>query len=199
MAHKVGAPDFSLQLDRIETSGVQAVVHWGDAEDGAKILNQMRERGMMQPYLACDRCVSDEFLKITGHNAEGVICGYPWNPTRDDLELSAFRKAYRERFGVEAETYATHGYDGMSMLIGAIQTAGLNRAKIRDVIAHRPTPFKGATGEIPLSACLDDLGEVFLARVEGGQYKYYSRDDLQIPRGVIHPRDRASRKTVSAE
>ncbi len=51
----------------------------------------------------------------------------------------------------------------MNMLIWAIQVAGLNQAKIRDVLAYRPEPFVGVTGEIPLSAVNDDDGEVYLA------------------------------------
>jgi branched-chain amino acid transport system substrate-binding protein len=199
MAYQVGAEDYSLQLERLQASNLEAVVHWGDAEDGARILNQMRAMGMEQPYFVCERCVSDEFLEIAGDNAEGVIGGYPWDPTRDDPELEAFKQGFRERFGVEPETYAAHGYDGMNMLIWAIQTAGLNRAKIRDVIAHRPTPYQGVTGPIPLSACLDDLGDVFFAKAENGNYSFYSRADWDVPGGTIHPRDRVSRKTVSAE
>ncbi len=199
MAYQVGMDDFSLQLERIKAGNVHAVVHWGDAEDGAHILNQMRAMGMNQPYFCCDRCVSDAFLKIAGANADGVICMYPWNPSRKDPVLDAFHKAFRKRFGVEPDTYAAHGYDGMNMLIWATQTAGLNRAKIRDVIAHRPKPFKGVTGVIPLSACLDDLGEVFFAKIENGKFNYYSREDWDVPRGMIHPRDRVTRKTVAAE
>ena len=199
MAYQVGAGDYALQLERLQASNLEAVVHWGDAEDGARILNQMRAMGMEQPYFVCDRCVRDEFLEIAGDNAEGVIGGYPWDPTRNDPKLGAFKQRFRERFGVEPETYSAHGYDGMGMLIWAIQTAGLNRAKIRDVIAHRPTPYQGVTGPIPLSACLDDLGEVFFAKVENGKYNFYSREDWQVPEGTIHPRDRVSRKTVSAE
>lgn len=199
MAYKVGETDFSLQLDRMRACNLDAVVHWGDAEDGANILNQMRATGMNQPYFACDRCVSDEFLKIAGKNAEGVVCGYPWDPTRKDPKLDAFRKAFHERFGVEPDTYAAHAYDGMNMLIEATEVAGLNRAKIRDLIAHRSRPFVGVTGEIPMSACLDDLGEVFLARVENGKYKFHSREDLKVPRGTIAPRDRVSRKTADAK
>jgi len=45
-------------------------------------------------------------------------------------------------------------------------------------------------------ACLDDLGEVFLARVEGGKFRFYSRQDLEVPQGTIAPRDRANRKTA---
>ncbi|HUU09809.1 MAG TPA: ABC transporter substrate-binding protein [Phycisphaerae bacterium] len=199
MAYQVGAGDYALQLQRLKDSDVQAIVHWGDAEDGAAILNQMRKMGMQQPYYGCDRHVCDEFLAIAGPNAEGVVCAYPWNPTRPDEDCQAFRREYRERFGADPETYAAHAYDGTNMLIWAIQTAGLNRAKIRDVLAHRAKPYKGATGPIPLSASLDDLGEVYLARVENGRWILRSRRDLDIPRGTIAPRDRVSRKTAAAE
>ena len=77
---------------------VDAIVHWGDARDSALILNQMREMGMEHPYFASDRSVSEEFLEIAGDNAEGVICGSPWNPRRQDPRLTRFRDAYRERF-----------------------------------------------------------------------------------------------------
>jgi branched-chain amino acid transport system substrate-binding protein len=192
MSYPVGVEDFTLQLDRLKAAGVEAVVHWGDAADGARILNQMRKQGMQQPYFCCDRCVCDEFVKIAGENAQGVVCTYPWNPTRKDRKLEAFRAAFRQRFGEEPETYAAHAYDGMSMLIWAVQVAGLNRAKIRDVLAYRSKPWQGVTGEIPLSACLDDLGEVFLAKRAGDRWNYYSRDDLGIPKGYIPPRDRVN-------
>ena len=157
----------------------------------------MRKMGMTQPFVACDRCVSDTFLRLAGKNAEGVLCGFPWDPTREDPKLDAFRDRFQERFGVDPDTYAAHAYDGMNMLIRAIQLAGLNRARIRDVIAHHPHAYEGVTGRIPMSACLDDLGEVFLARVENGDYRYYSRAELEIPQGVIHPRDRVNRKTAT--
>jgi branched-chain amino acid transport system substrate-binding protein len=190
MAYEVGSTDFSLQLERLKQANVEAVVHWGTAQDGAGILNQMRNLGMEQPYFACDRCVSDEFVRIAGQNAEGVTCTYPWHPLRRDPKLEGFRTAFLKRFGEQPETFAAHAYDGMNMLIWAIQVAGLNRAKIRDVLAYRRKPWDGVTGEIPLSAALDDLGEVFLARRENDQWKYYSRADLDVPRGPVAPRDR---------
>ena len=75
------------------------------------------------------------------------------------------------------------------MLIWAVQVAGLNRAKIRDVLAHRNEPWPGVTGDIPLSAALDDMGEVFLARFENGSWHYLSREDLQIARSPTPIRD----------
>jgi branched-chain amino acid transport system substrate-binding protein len=198
MAYNLGLEDFSLHLERIKEANVEAVVHWGDAPEGARILNQMRVMGMDQPYFACDRCLSDEFVEIAGSNAERVVCPYPWNPTRSDAKLEEFRKAFRERFGEEAETYASHAYDGMNMLIWAIQVAGLNRAKIRDVLAYRTQPFKGVTGDIMLSAVLDDVGDVYLAKRENGIWKFYSREDLEIPQDYIPIRDRVGQPLATA-
>ena len=183
MAYALGRDDYALQLERLKAADVEAIVHWGDARESAVILNQMRSIDMQQPYFASDRTISDEFVELAGANAEGVISGSAWDPSRDDPRLHAFRRAFRERFGEEPETYAAHAYDGMNMLIWAVQVAGLNRAKIRDVLAHRKQPWPGVTGEIPLSAALDDQGEVFLARFEDGKWTYLSREDLQIPRG----------------
>ena len=199
MAYRLGAEDFSLQLERLRDANLDAVVHWGDARESAIILNQMRQMGMRQPYFTCDRSVSEEFVQLAGANAEGVVCAYPWNPTRQDPKLEAFRKAFRTRFGDEPETYAAHAYDGMNLLLWAIQVAGLNRAKIRDLLAYRTKPWPGVTGDITLSACLDDVGDVYLARRENGAWRYYSREDLAIPRGYIPPRDRVSRGLESAK
>jgi len=187
MAYQVGGEDFSLQLERLKQANVEAIIHWGDAVDGANILNQMRKMGMEHPYFACDRCVSDEFVELAGKNASGVICTFPWNPDRKDKKLDTFREAFNERFKETPETYASHAYDGMNMLIDAVQTAGLNRAKIRDMLSHRPKPWPGVTGDISLSTVLDDMGEVFLAKRENNGWSYHSRKDLRIPSGKAAP------------
>jgi ABC-type branched-subunit amino acid transport system substrate-binding protein len=197
MAYSLGIDDFSLQLERLREAHIEAIVHWGDAREGALILNQMRRMGMEHPYFACDRCISDEFVELAGANAEGVICTSAWDPTRTDPPYMAFRAAFRERFGEEAETFAAHAYDGMNLLIWAIQAAGLNRARMRDVLAHRTTPWKGVTGDIVFSAALDDVGDVYLARRQDGRWNYYSREELGIPRQDAPPRDRAAIPSVS--
>lgn len=199
MAYKVGQTDFRLEVERVRNAKPDAVVHWGDAAEAALVLNTMRELGMTQPFFGCDRTVSDEFVRLAGRNAEGVVAAFPWDPTRKSARLERFRKAYRERFGVEAETYAAHAYDGMNLMLWAIQVAGLNRAKIRDVIAHLPHAWPGVTGDIAFSAVLDDVGDTTLARHEGGAWRYFTRAALGVPRGHIPPRDRMNRDADATE
>jgi ABC-type branched-subunit amino acid transport system substrate-binding protein len=199
MAYKGGAENFDLQLDRIAEYKPDVIFHWGNGDDGARVLNAIRARGWNLPFLTCDRAVTEEFLKIAGDNAEGVICGYPWNPERKDPKLDAFREAFKNRWGAEPDTYAAHAYDGANMLIWAIQTAGLNRAKIRDALAYRTEPFQGITGEIPLSSAMDDAGEVFLAIREKGKWVYHSREELGIPRGKVMEKPRAEREQAGTK
>ena len=60
MAYKVGQKDFRLEVERVKNAKPDAVVHWGNAVEGALILNTMREMGMTQPFYGCDRTVSDD-------------------------------------------------------------------------------------------------------------------------------------------
>jgi branched-chain amino acid transport system substrate-binding protein len=197
MAYPVGGDDFSLHLDRIAEAAPQAIVHWGNAADGARILTQLRARGLDQPFFCSDRCVSEEFVTLAGDHAQEVYSTYPWNPERMDPALERFRRNFEARFGVEPDTYAAHAYDGMNLLLWAIQNAGLNRAKIRDLLAYRSDPWPGVTGDIPLNAVLDDAGEVFMARWTGEDWTYYSREDLEIPSGLILPEPRQERESLA--
>ncbi len=197
MAYPVGGEDFSLQIDRLAEAAPEAIIHWGNAADGARILNQLRERGLDQPFFCSDRCVTEEFVNLAGDHAREVFSTYPWNPDREDPALERFRRDFEDRFGVEPDTYASHAYDGMNLLIWAIQNAGLNRAKIRDLLAYRGDPWPGVTGDIPLNAVMDDAGEVFMARWNGERWNYYSREDLEIPSGVIDPATREERERLA--
>lgn len=199
MAYPGGTPSFDLQLDRIAEYRPDVLFHWGNGDDAARLLNAIRARGWKQPFLTCDRAVTDDFLRIAGDNAEGVVCGYPWNPERDDPRLTAFKQAFQARWGSPPDTYAAHAYDGANMLIWAVQTAGLNRAKIRDVLAYRREPFQGVTGEIPLSSAMDDAGEVLLALRENGRWVYRTREELGIPRGMVIEKPRVDRDHADAK
>ncbi len=197
MAYPLGDEDFSLQLQRLRDAGSEVIVHWGNGEAGAKILSQMRSMGMNQPFYGCDRHVTDSFLKNAPEDLENAMFVYPWNPERLDPGLEAFKESFKTRFGVEPDTYAAHGYDGMNMLIWATQVAGLNRAKIRDVLAYREKPWPGVVGDIKFSASLDNNSPVTLVKHESGTWKFYTREDLQIPEGYIPPAPRVERTAAS--
>lgn len=179
--YSVGDTDFRPQLELIKSLNADGVVTYGDAQESGLILKQMRQMGMTkQVFFASDRIVFDEFLKIVGENPGPVVAGYPYDPTRDDPKLHAFRKAFREEFKEEPEQYAAHGYDGACIVIEAIEKAGLNRALIRDAMVEIRR-YHGVTGEIIFDAANNDISPACLAILENGKFEFYTREELFGP------------------
>jgi len=175
--------DFSAQLARLEAARniVDGVLAWGNDYETAHLVKKLRERGFDIPIFCSDRVITERFLKIAGPAAEGVIASCPWDPTSDDPVYLEFKKRYEERYGVPPETYAAHAYDGMNMLIQAIEKAGLNRAKIRDALdEYRIHPYHGVTGMIILNDIYTDVGPISIAIVKNGKFEFYSEEELGI-------------------
>ena len=128
--------------------------------------------GMRQPVFGSDRLVSDEFLRIAGQAADGVIATYLYDPTSEDPILRDFNRRYRERFDEEPESFAAHAYDGMKIMIGAVRRAGLNRVRIRDELTGFSS-YHGVTGEIILDERWDDIGPIWMAEVRDGRFHFF--------------------------
>jgi len=177
MQYQEGDTSFTNQLNRVESLNADGLVVWGNPREAGLIYNQMREMGLDIWVFCTDRVVSDTFLEIVGPEATKVAAGYPYNPTSDDPKYLEFVEAFKTRFGEMPETYAAHAYDGMNMIIQAIDKAGLNRAKVRDALVKMRN-YDGVTGQKDLDAVYSNRSEAYLAVLENGEWKFYSRDDL---------------------
>lgn len=177
MQYDVGDTDFSLQLRRIKNLNPDGVITIGDSYESALILKQMRDMGMDQWFFGSDRMVTQEFIDIVGENHGHVAAGYPFDPTSEDSLYQQFIKDFYERFGEYPETYAAHGYDGMTMLIKAIEDAGLNRALIRDELVAM-TPFHGVTGNKEHDATFGNRSPASIAILKRGKFQFYTQDEI---------------------
>ncbi len=169
-----GETDFTTQLERIRNANPEVVVLWGNALEMALIINQMKEMGMDYPVFVSDRAVNPVFIETAGENAEGVVTTCQYNPDAEIPALKAFQKNYRERFGIEPDVFAAHAYDGMNITIKAIEKAGLNKARIRDLLTDLETfqGYQGITGEIILDASWNDVGPIWMAELRNGKYHF---------------------------
>ena len=100
-------------------------------------------------------CVG-ELVEIVGGNLEKTAAAYPYDPDDDDPKAVAFRREFFQRFGEEPDAYSAHAYDGMNMIIKALEKGGLNRAKIRDELAAMKT-YHGVTGLKEFDAAFNNL------------------------------------------
>lgn len=164
-------PDFEIQMRRLERIKPEAVLLWADAEPAGYLVKKMRERGLNMPIFACERVVNPIFLKIAGKAAEGVVAVYPFNPESKDPKLIAFKRRFKERYGEEPDTYAAHTYDGVVMALEAIRKAGLNRYRIRDVLAEMRR-WRGVTGEIIMDDAYSNRRHCSVATVINGRFVF---------------------------
>ena len=169
-----GETDFKSQLERIKKTSPDAILIWGNAKESALILQQARSIGLNQPVYGSDRMVNPEFLKIAGKLADGIVTTCQYNPDSDNPKLKAFQASYLKRFGLEPDVFAAHAYDGMNLLIAAINKVGLNRVLIRDILAERKTfqGFPGVTGNIELDGSWNEIRNIFMAKVKNGKFEF---------------------------
>ena len=169
-----GDKDFSEQLRKLQNARIEGLVIWGEPPEAGLILKQMRALGMKQPAFGASRLAYPQLLEIAGPAAEGFVTTAALDPSRSDERWLAFREKYHKAFNEEPDAYAAYAYDGMSMLIKAIEKAGVNRGRIMDALReHQLKEYDGVSGRAQFDYTLNNIAPVTLARVEGGKFVYW--------------------------
>jgi ABC-type branched-subunit amino acid transport system substrate-binding protein len=182
-----GDKDFSNQLRMLRDAKLEGVVIWGEAAEAGLILKQMREMGMKQPVFGCSRIAYPQFLQIAGPAAEGVVLTSALDPTRQDAKWQAFRTAYLQKFHEEPIDYAAYAYDGINILMLAIEKAGLNRGRIMDALRdYQMKTYQGVTGTDYFDHTLNNISPVNLTRVKDGKFEYWLAPRQAGHEGVAH-------------
>ncbi len=169
-----GETVFKEQLERIKKSKPDAVVMWGNPKEMGIILKDLREMGVNVPVYCGDRSVNPIFLKEAGEHANGVVTTCQYNPNSSDPKFIQFKKSYEKRFNMEPDVFAIHAYDGMNLIIKAIEKAGLNRALIRDVLTDFQTfkNYEGASGRIMFDKTYNNIRPIYLVKIVDGKFEY---------------------------
>jgi len=168
-----GDRDFSEQLRMLQNAKVDAVVIWGEAPDAALILKQMRAMEMKQPVFGSSRLCYSQLIESAGPAAEGLVTTSPINPVRYDVKWLQFQKDYRGKFNEDPDAYAAYAFDGINLLVAAVQKAGLNRGRVMDALRDRQGhDYEGAAGRAQFDYTLNNIAPLTMARVEGGKFVY---------------------------
>jgi branched-chain amino acid transport system substrate-binding protein len=166
---KPNLEDYGGILDRVESSGAQAIVLWTRAQEAARVVRQIRERGMDQLVVGTTRMVDQRFLGQAGKAAEGVEAAFWVDMDREDAVWVKFKKRFRRRYHEPPEIWAAYGYDAANLLIRSMQKAGLNRARILDEMVMEES-FEGVTGDIVFDVNFSNIAPLVMVKVENGRF-----------------------------
>jgi branched-chain amino acid transport system substrate-binding protein len=153
--------DMTPQLTNIRnTAGLEAVVNAGVGQGPAIVTRNYAQLGIKVPLYQSHGVASKSFIELAGEAAEGVRLPAAALLVADKLPdddpqkpvVTGYKAAYEAETGEPVSTFGGHAYDGLMMLVGAIERAGsAEPAAIRDAL-EQTTGFMGTAGEVNMSA-----------------------------------------------
>jgi branched-chain amino acid transport system substrate-binding protein len=153
------ATDLTAVVTKLKAAGVQAFVNWSIEPAQAIVIKNARQIGLEIPIFQSHGFGNIQYVKAAGPAAEGVI--FPAGrllvveslpaANKQKAVLLKYRKDYEARTHEDASTFGGHAYDALMILAKAIETAGLDKEKVRTAI-EETQGFVGTAGVFNFSA-----------------------------------------------
>lgn len=134
--------DITPILHKIKRTDAQAVVNWSSKRAPIIFTMNYRQIGLEIPLFHSHAVLSNDFLKATGKNAEGIkVASFTFygghnlpdsNPQKK--VLLNYKEAYKEKYGKEANQFGGCAFDAFNILVAALKKSGDDKYKLRDAI-----------------------------------------------------------------
>jgi branched-chain amino acid transport system substrate-binding protein len=149
----VTATDLTAQLGRIKASGADAILLWTASPAAALSIRQMRQLGVTQHVIGSTGIVSDNFLRITGKDGDGVFADLDLDVTHPNEPQKAFLAAYRAEYKARPSNFASFAWDAAHLAALALTKANgkFDGDAIADTLSSI-SGYQGTTGTYRFSA-----------------------------------------------
>lgn len=165
-----GAVDYSAVVQKIKSSGADAVIFGGYHPEASKIVTQMRKKTLTIPFISDDGVKAQTFIDTAGEAAEGVYATGPRDITANPLYAVAHKAFLDANDGKEPGAFYYEAYSGAIALLNAIEKSGsTDYDKIVDALHNElvETPV----GKIKFDSKGDAIGVGFsVYQVKDGSY-----------------------------
>jgi branched-chain amino acid transport system substrate-binding protein len=174
--------DMTPQLTNIRNNaGVQAVVNPGFGQGPAIVTRNYRQLGIKLPLYQSHGVASKQFIELAGPAAEGVRLPaaalliadkLPSNDKQKPIVVD-YSRLYQQKSGQAVSTFGGHAYDGLMILVQAMQRAkSADKAKVRDEI-EKTKGYIGTGGIVNMTATDHmglDLSAFHMLEIKGGDW-----------------------------
>ncbi|MBF6978569.1 ABC transporter substrate-binding protein [Tuanshanicoccus lijuaniae] len=169
-SYQSGDTDFSATLTTLLAQDFDALYVPGYYTEVGLIIKQAREFGITAPIVGGDGLSSNTLLELAGApNTNDVYYTSHFSPKSKDEKVQNFLKAYKEKFGSDADTFAALAFDASNLLIDAIERAGsTNREAVKKAIAETKD-FVGVTGTFSIDEKHNPVKPVTMIKLAAGE------------------------------
>ncbi len=160
--------DFSSQLLNAKRSGAQAVIVWGAAEGGARIVQQAKKLNVDLQLFGGNPFGNQRFLDLAGEAADGTIV--TWGAVNPDIPKAAeLARKMRERYNRQLDVFVAQAYDAVHVLAQGIEAGKSDRAAIQAAV--RAGTYDGAVGKFKFDETGHNVRHISVAKVVGGRFQ----------------------------
>lgn len=164
-----GTVDFTSTVAKFQQSGVEVIYSSGAYAQTAPFIQQYRAKDENVQFIMSAACFSEEFLKLAGADAEGVVIGTSFFYGSADESVKAFAEKFNVVYGSKPSTFAAQIYDATYAILKAIEKG--NSAERADIVANlTSTDFQGVTGKITFDEEGNCPKQQVLLEIKSGEY-----------------------------
>jgi branched-chain amino acid transport system substrate-binding protein len=165
--------NFQPILAQLPGLGVQAVGSFFAGGGAVQFVRDYAAAGLRDKLPLCGSgFLTEGTLAAQGAAAEGVRTALHYGDGLDIAKNTAFRKAFKEKAGREADVYAVQGYDAAQLLAAGVDAVkGDMDADKALFAAMRGARIDSPRGAFTLSASHNPVQNIYLREARGGENK----------------------------
>ena len=164
--------DYSALLTKVKAEAPDVLLVGSTYTDGGLIVKQAREMGLMMPIVGPTGLYSPKYMEIAGKAVENSYFLGVFVPTNPDPKVQEFVKKYKEKSGMEPDTFAALAYDQGYVLKDAMEKAAakgnITRESLREAMAA--SSYKGITGTVTFDPKGDWVRPYLFVTVKEGKF-----------------------------
>jgi branched-chain amino acid transport system substrate-binding protein len=170
--------DFTATVLALKKSGADALATYMTMEPDVGIFaRQLRQLGYAGAWMGSGSIIAVTSLNLAGEALHGTYGIADFTTDASDA-TRAFSKRYRDKYGVNPDTFASWSYDAMQILATAIKAAGSTEPEsVRSAILGIKG-YKGLEGTYEFDENGDGLHGYNIVRNEGGKIVFIKRVDF---------------------
>ena len=161
--------DFTPIVLAVKKSGADVMgTYMTNPNDQGIFAKQMRQLGVNLAWIGSPTTIAVTTLNLAGEALHGSYSITDFTTEATDA-TRAFTKKYRERYGINPDTYASWSYDAMHILANAIRSANSTAAEGVRTAVLALKGYTGVEGNYTFDQFGDGLHGYRIVRNEGGR------------------------------
>lgn len=170
--------DFAAVVLSIKKSDADVLATYMTLEPDVGIFaRQLRQLGVTIPWIGSPSIIAVTSLKLAGETLHGTYAITDFTTDANDL-TRAFVKKYRDKYGINPDTFASWSYDAMQILAQAIRAAGTTQPDAVRTAILAIKGYRGLEGTYEFDQNGDGLHGYNIVRNEGGRIVFMKRVDF---------------------